>query len=143
MASTTFSLDAAMVSKLLRGSPVRRQGSGGISMVTKEELLESLQYMVSKVENPDLARHFQSFNRTMLMSFKDLGLDITIVFDNGTATVTEGTSTNPDLVVVTESETITGILGGSTSAMRAFMSGKIKVEGPTKDLLKIQRLLKA
>jgi putative sterol carrier protein len=112
-------------------------------MVTKEELLESLQYMVSRVENPDLVKHFQSFDRTMLMSFKDLGLDITIVFDNGTATVTESTSTNPDLVVVTDSETITGILGGSTSAMRAFMSGKIKVEGPTKDLLKIQRLLKA
>ncbi|MDF1539515.1 MAG: SCP2 sterol-binding domain-containing protein [Candidatus Thorarchaeota archaeon] len=77
------------------------------------------------------------------MTYKDIGLDVTLVFKDGTATVTEGTHGAPDMKIVTDTKTILGILDGSLSAMRSFMGGKIKADGPARDLMKLQHLLKA
>ncbi|MGY5854031.1 MAG: SCP2 sterol-binding domain-containing protein, partial [Candidatus Thorarchaeota archaeon] len=77
------------------------------------------------------------------MTYKDLDLQVSIQFEDGRATVSEGASENPDMTVTTDSKTILSILDGSLSAMRAFMSGKIKADGPARDLMKLQHLLKA
>ncbi len=114
-----------------------------ICMTNREEVLEAMRKMVSRVEDPKVQKLFEGFNRTLLMSYKDIGLDVTIVIQNGKATVSEGTPANPDLTVTTDSATILGILNGSVSATRAGMTGKIKTKGAMKDLLKLQHLLKA
>lgn len=114
-------------------------------MATKDEVIAAVQSMVAKIEDPDnpkLQKRFSEFNRTMLMHYKDLNLDVSIEFRSGTTKVTEGRLQNPDMTVTTDSKTILSILDGSTSAMRAFMTGKIKADGPIRDLMKIQHLLK-
>ncbi len=99
--------------------------------------------MVNKIEDPKNQKRFQNYNRTMLMTYKDIDLDILLVFKDGMATVTEGTHDTPDMKIVTDTKTILGILDGSVSAMRSFMGGRIKADGPARDLMKLQQLLKA
>jgi len=99
--------------------------------------------MVNKIEEPKNQKRFQNYNKVMLMTYKDLDLDLTLVFNDGKATVNEGAPSSPDMKIITDTKTILGILDGSKSAMRSFMSGKIKAEGPARDLMKLQHLLKA
>lgn len=112
-------------------------------MTTKEEVLQAMQKMASKAEDPKMRKHFEGFDKTLLMTFKDIGLDVSMVFQEGKASVTEGTVGTPDLIVTTDSETILGILNGTVSATRAAMGGRIKTKGPVRDLLKLQHLMKA
>lgn len=112
-------------------------------MVTDDEILATIQKMISRAEEPKLQKHFVNFSKSLLMSFDDLGRDIAIVFENGKGTVSMSNLEDPTMTIKTDSKTIIDILDGSLSAMRAFMSGKIKADGPARDLMKLQRLLKA
>lgn len=112
-------------------------------MTTEEEILAAIQKMVKKAEEPKMQKRFSNFSKTLLMSFEDLGIHLTISFVDGIGTVEQGTITEPNMTVNTDSRTIIDILGGNLSAMRAFMSGKIKADGPARDLMKLQHLLKA
>lgn len=112
-------------------------------MVTQDELLTAIQKMIKRAEEPKMLKRFESFSKTLLMSFADLGTSICITFTNGKGIVESGTIENPNMVIKTDSKTIVEILSGNLSAMRAFMSGKIKADGPARDLMKLQHLLKA
>ena len=112
-------------------------------MVTQEELLTSIQNMIDKAGDPKMQKRFVNFNRRLLMKFEDMGMDISVVFVEGKGTVERGAIESPDMTIKTDSKTITDILNGSLSAMRAFMSGKIKADGPARDLMKLQHLLKS
>jgi len=114
-----------------------------IEVATKEEVLQAMHKMASKTEDPKTRKHFEGFDKTLLMSFEDIGLNVSMVFQNGQASVMEGSTENPDLIVTTDSETILGILNGTVSATRAAMGGRIKTKGPVRDLMKLQRLMKA
>lgn len=114
-----------------------------ITVATKEEVLQAMHKMASKTEDPKMRKHFEGFNKILLMTFKDMELDVSMVFQEGKASVTEGPPENPDLTVTTDSETILGILNGTVSATRAAMGGRIKTKGPVRDLLKLQHLMKA
>ena len=112
-------------------------------MTSEDEFLEAILKMVKKTEEPKMQKRFSNFSKTLLMSFEDLGIDFTISFVDGKGTVEKGTLTEPNMSVRTDSRTILDILGGNLSAMRAFMTGKIKADGPARDLMKLQHLLKA
>jgi putative sterol carrier protein len=112
-------------------------------LVTQDELLTAIQNMIKRAEDPKMLKRFENFSRTLLMSFGDLGTDISVIFANGKGIVESKTIENPNMVIKTDSKTIIDILSGNLSAMRAFMSGKIKADGPAKDLMKLQHLLKA
>ncbi|RDE16178.1 MAG: hypothetical protein C4K48_01980 [Candidatus Thorarchaeota archaeon] len=112
-------------------------------MVTQEELLTAIRNMIAKAEEPKMQKRFANFNRSLLMTFGDLGMDIAVVFVEGKGTVERGVIESPDMAIKTDSTTIIDILDGSLSAMRAFMSGRIKADGPARDLMKLQHLLKA
>lgn len=111
-------------------------------MATQDELLEAIRRMVKKAEDPKMQKRFENFNKTLLMSFGDLGTDISVTFIDGKGTVESKTLESPHMVIKTDSKTIIDILTGNLSAMRAFMSGRIKADGPAKDLMKLQHLLK-
>ena len=112
-------------------------------MTTEEEILEAILKMVKKIEEPKMQKRFSKYTKTLVMSFEDLSFDLTLSFVDGKGTVEKGTLTDPNMSVRTDSRTILDILGGNLSAMRAFMTGKIKADGPARDLMKLQHLLKA
>ncbi len=112
-------------------------------MTSKEEIMEAVHRMVTKVEEPKNQKRFKNYDKIMLMTFKDIELDVTINFKDGKAVVQEGTPETTDMKIITDTITLLGILDGSRSAMRSFMGGKIKADGSPRDLMKLQSLLKA
>ena len=112
-------------------------------MTSEDEILEAIQNMVKKAEEPKMQKRFSNYSKTLLMSFEDLGFDLGVSFVDGKGTVEKGEITEPDMTIKTDSKTILDILSGNLSAMRAFMSGKIKADGPARDLMKLQHLLKS
>jgi putative sterol carrier protein len=112
-------------------------------VVTDDEILLAIQKMISRAEDPRMQKHFANYNKSLLMSFDDIGKDIAIIFENGKGTVEMGKIESPNMTIKTDSKTIIDIIDGNLSAMRAVLSGKIKTEGSAKDLMKLQHLLKA
>ncbi|MBN2229462.1 MAG: SCP2 sterol-binding domain-containing protein [Candidatus Thorarchaeota archaeon] len=112
-------------------------------MVTEEELLTAIHEMIRRTEDPKMEKRFQGYNKSLMMTFSDLNIDISVIFRDGKGVVEKGAPASPDMTIKTDSKTIIDILGGNLSAMRAFMSGRIKADGPAKDLMKLQHLLKA
>jgi len=112
-------------------------------VVADDEILLAIQKMINRAEDPKIQKHFVNYSKSLLMSFDDLGKDIAIIFENGKGTVEMRTIEDPNMTIKTDSKTIIDILDGKLSAMRAFMNGKIKADGPARDLMKLQRLLKS
>lgn len=112
-------------------------------MYGEDELLLAIDKMIKRAEDPKIAKKFSGYSKKLLMSFEDIHINLIVTFVDGKGTVQKGTIDDPSMKVITDSKTITDILNGNLSAMRAFMSGKIKAEGPAKDLMKLQHLLKA
>jgi putative sterol carrier protein len=54
--------------------------------------------------------------------------------------VKDGPTTNPDVVVTTDKETLLGIFSGEVSAMRAYMTKRIKFKATLMDLLVLKKL---
>ena len=111
--------------------------------MSEENLLVAIRKMIKRTEDPKMNKKFTDYSKSLLMSFQDIDLDITVVFEDGVGTVEKGTIKDPTMKVTTDSKTILDILNGNLSAMRAFMSGRIKADGPARDLMKLQHLLKA
>jgi putative sterol carrier protein len=112
-------------------------------MPTKEELMDSLGKMVSKMDDPKYQERFADFNKTLQFHFTD-DEDATchIVFESGTAALKDGVADNPELEITTTTEAIMGIMAGTLSPTRAFMGGKVKAKGVMRDLIKLQALMK-
>jgi putative sterol carrier protein len=112
-------------------------------VVTDDAILVAVQKMISRAEDPKMQKYFVNYSKSLLMSFDDIGKDIAIIFENGKGTVEMGTIEGPTMTIKTDSKTIIDIINGNLSAMRAVLSGKIKADGPARDLMKLQHLLKA
>src|SRR5690349_2046877 len=54
--------------------------------------------------------------------------------------VRDGPATNPEVVVTTDKETLLGIFNGEVSAMRAYLTKKIKFQATLMDLLVLKKL---
>lgn len=60
--------------------------------------------------------------------------------DNHIDGVKDGPTTNPEVVVTTDKETLLGIFSGDVSAMRAYMTKRIKFKATLMDLLVLKKL---
>lgn len=54
--------------------------------------------------------------------------------------VKDGQATNPEVVVTTDKETLLGIFNGEITAMRAYLTKKIKFKATLMDLLVLKKL---
>lgn len=83
------------------------------------------------------------------------GLDLVFQFnieddDNFYVTVKDGTyqaekgdATAPDVTLIMDSETLSGVISGETDGMQAFMGGKLRAEGDMMLALKLGELFPA
>jgi putative sterol carrier protein len=111
--------------------------------VSKDEITASLEKMVGKVDDPKNQKRYANFNKTLQFHFTDDDKAAChIVFESGTAKITDGIDEAAELVITTTTEVIMAIMDGSLSPTRAFMGGKIKAKGPMNDLIKLQALMK-
>jgi len=111
-------------------------------MPTKEQVLESLDGIRKKFDDPDIREKFKGFKREMQFKFMDIGANYVLsITEDANATLKEGTTETPHITIETDSATFLGVRNKTISGTQAYMSGKLKVKGVMSDLLKLQRLM--
>ncbi|QXI25713.1 SCP2 sterol-binding domain-containing protein [Pseudomonas vanderleydeniana] len=66
-----------------------------------------------------------------------------LIVKDGTCDLKEGENPDANVTLVTDSETMQGIVSGDTDGMQAFMSGKLRVEGDMMLSMKLSELFPA
>lgn len=96
----------------------------------------------SKLESPALQPSFHDFTKTMQFNFPDLGTSFLFKIENGVLKeLSESSVEKPDISVTSSSDTLLAIMSKKMGAMSAYTTGKLKVRGSMKDLLKLQKLM--
>jgi putative sterol carrier protein len=111
-------------------------------MAQKEEVLVALNGVKGKLESPALQPSFQDFTKTMQFNFPDLNTSFLFRIENGALKeLSESSVEKPDISVTSSSDTLLAIMNRKMGAMSAYTTGKLKVRGSMKDLLKLQKLM--
>ena len=83
------------------------------------------------------------------------GLDLVFQFDiedgdtyhlivkDGTCEVVEGANDDPDVTLIMDTATMTGVMSGEIDGMQAFMTGKLRAEGDMMLATKLNELFPA
>lgn len=96
----------------------------------------------TKLESPALQPSFHDFTKTMQFNFPDLNTSFLFRIENGVLKeFTESSVEKPDISVTSNSDTLLAIMNKKMGAMSAYTTGKLKVRGSMKDLLKLQKLM--
>jgi len=66
-----------------------------------------------------------------------------LIVKNGTCELLEGENPDANVTLVTDGETMKGIVSGETDGMQAFMGGKLRVEGDMMLSMKLSELFPA
>lgn len=111
-------------------------------MASKDEVVAALDGMKAKLEAPAMQASLQGFTKTMQFTFPDLNTSYLFRIENGAVKEFSETSLEkPDILVTSASDTLLAILNKKMSSMSAYTTGKLKVRGSMKDLLKLQKLM--
>jgi putative sterol carrier protein len=101
-----------------------------------------LEQICTRFAHPEKHAAFRGFSKTVQFTFSDLGRDFTIhVHEDGLATLMDHPVSQPDVQVITSSDTLAGILDGKINPIQAYLTRQLKVSGQMGDLLKLQQLL--
>jgi len=111
-------------------------------MASKDEVVAALDGIKAKLETPALQPSFQGFTKTMQFTFPDLSTSFLFRIDNGLVKeFSESSLEKPDILVTSSSDTLLAIMAKKMSGMSAYTTGKLKVRGSMRDLLKLQKLM--
>jgi putative sterol carrier protein len=106
------------------------------------DIVPYLERIRARFEQPQTQSAFQGFARSIQFMFPDLQRNFVLrIAQDGNATLTEETITQPDIKVTTSSDILAGILDRKVNPELAFITRKLKASGSMEDLLKLQNLL--
>ena len=106
------------------------------------DIVPYLEQLRARFAKPEMQAALRGFTETMQFTFPDLRRDFTLsIAEDGSATLTEQTVSQPDVKVTTSSDTLAGIVDGTVNPIKAYITGKLKVAGQMEDLLRLQKLL--
>jgi predicted lipid carrier protein YhbT len=114
-------------------------------MATAEECrkaLESLTSRIAEMDAKDRAAHL--VDRTLSCRVPDLGLTfMTRLGPDGAEPISEASNGTPQAQVrfTANSDVVVAIAGDPGSFMRAWLSGKLKVQGNVFDLIHLRKLM--
>ena len=111
-------------------------------MATKEEVLEGLKKVKSRLDDPSIKEKFKDFTKKMQFSITDLNTNFVMDVVNGEAkSLKEESVEKPDIIVTIKSDVFLGILAKKMNPVTSYMTGKIKVKGAMGDLIKLQKIM--
>jgi putative sterol carrier protein len=111
-------------------------------MVSKQDVENALNSVVSKFDDPDLKSRFSSYTKNMQFYFTDLNTSYLIKVENGEVkSLAEESMESPDILVTIDATDFIDILNKKMNPMKAYTTGKLKAKGKLTDLLKLQKLL--
>jgi putative sterol carrier protein len=101
-----------------------------------------LQKIVDQFSDPEVQSNLKGFSRVMLFRFTDTKEDWLIKTEDGkAATLVKDTMENPDILITTTTEVLTGVMDRRINGLAAYMQRKLQVKGAMEDLMRIQKLL--
>jgi len=109
--------------------------------MTKERILELLQTLATRFDDPKIQRRFKGYHKTLQFIFPDIDTKMFMrIGDAELLEVAEG-ETESELRITMDSAVFFGIIDKTESPMAAYSAGKLKTVGEVPDLLKLQKLL--
>ncbi len=109
--------------------------------MSKAKILEMLQALGERFEDPKIQRRFKDYNKALQFIFPDINTKMFMkIGDAKLIEVAEG-ETDAELQVTMDSTVFFAIIEKTESPMAAYSAGKLKTKGEVPDLLKLQKLL--
>jgi putative sterol carrier protein len=101
-----------------------------------------LQRMVGRFDDPSVQTSLKGFTKTLQFKFTDTNENWLIkTVDGKEATLTQEAVENPEILITTTTEILTGIMDKKINGTTAYMQRKIQVKGAMEDLIKLQKLM--
>ena len=109
--------------------------------MVKEKILELLNQIGARFEDPKVQRRFRNYNKTLQFIFPDIETYFYLkIGDSELLEIAEGL-VEAEMQVTMDSPVFFAIMGKTESPMAAYSAGKLKTKGEVPDLLKLQKLL--
>ena len=112
-------------------------------MDRNDEVYKALEKWTKKLEEPQIAKEFEGFNKAMQFYFSDLNNSAMVLnFRNQSCSLFEGEKLDAEITLTTTSDVIIGITNGKIDPMEAFIAGQLQPKGQIQDLQKLEYLIK-
>jgi putative sterol carrier protein len=107
-------------------------------MATLGEIAESLQTFVKNYrENSKLKAMNRDWNRTVLVLANDLESAHTLTLEDGELSLQEGRQGDPDLTVISDSDTLAAMFSGEITPTEPYLNGTLKIIGSEDDIMRL------
>lgn len=107
-----------------------------------EEVERRISIVVERSKDQSIAEGLKGFSKLVALEFPDLGITYALRFEDGVVKeVIKGHSEAAEIKVVVPSTTFIGIIDKTTSPVKEYQLGRLRVKGPISDLLKLRKLL--
>ncbi len=114
-------------------------------MATQEQCRKALESLTGRLSSPEvLERAARLGEKTLSCRVTDLGVTfITKLTPHGAEPVTEATGSTPpaQIRVIASSDHVVAIADSPADFAKAWLTGRLRVEGSIKDLLQLRKLL--
>jgi len=111
-------------------------------LATREEIVTRLEKVKAKFSEEKIQKEFANFSKTLEYVFKDKETSFCVSIQNGVPSdFQEKKAEKPDIQLIMDSQTFVEIMDGKLSGMKAYASGKVKLKGSIRDLMKLQKLM--
>jgi putative sterol carrier protein len=110
-------------------------------MATKEELREALDdYVANAGNNERVQRSLKSWNCVIYIEASNVDASFTMTIAGGKASITNGSTAQPDLIVRGNSEDLANIFWGDENPASNYMQGAIKVQGSSDNVMRLDAM---
>ena len=109
----------------------------------KELIQEKIDLFNEKAQTDEkLQRELEGITRTVQIEVED-GPNYKFIIDNKQISgFGEGDIDSPDVRLISDTETLTGVLKGEIGPMKAYVTKKLKLKASIEDLLRLRKFLK-
>jgi putative sterol carrier protein len=110
-------------------------------MATREELREALDdYVAHAGSSERVQRALKSWNCVIYIEASDVEASFTMVIAGGKASIEDGSTAPPDLIVRGNSEDLANIFWGDENPASNYMQGAIKVQGSQDNVMRLDAM---
>ncbi|HPZ44060.1 MAG TPA: alkyl sulfatase C-terminal domain-containing protein [Bacillota bacterium] len=107
-------------------------------MATHEEITESLRVFTEKYnKNERLKIMNRDWNRVVVVQATDVDSQHTLTLVDGVVSLKEGKASNPDLTVISDSETLADIFYGDITPTGPYNNGTLRIIGSEDDIIRL------
>jgi hypothetical protein len=114
-------------------------------MATQEQCRKALESLTGRLSSPEvLDRAARLGEKTLSCRVTDLGVTfVTKLTEHGAEPVTEATANTPaaQIRVIASSDQVVAMADNPANFAKAWLTGRLRVEGSIKDLLQLRKLL--